>query len=107
MKKLFLFLFLSIYSLSLTAQDNGAQFSVGTNLVGYANLVTINAEVGMSVAKKWSVLVHGKYNPFVFSEGEQKQMQHKQITAGAGIRFWPWHVNSGWFVGLGGAIYGV
>lgn len=75
----------------------GQKFSVNTNLAGYANLGTLNAEVSYGVARKWTVNVGAKYNPFSF-EGKNGEFRNKQQTYAAGMRFWPWHIYSGWWV---------
>ncbi len=91
----------------LLAQD----FSLSTNIIDYLNFGTINGEVGLSISQKWSLSLSGKYNPFTFtnknkrlSNGYNKQKQSKQLSFSAGGRYWPWYVNSGWFI-LGEAGY--
>lgn len=71
------------------------RFAVSTNLAGYANLGTLNAELAYSFARRWTVNAGVKYNPWTFiSSG--RQFQNRQQSYSAGARFWPWHVYSGW-----------
>lgn len=78
----------------------GQKFYVGTNSLGYANFLTINAEFGMAVAKNWTIMLNGKYNPFTYNAGEASgQLQNKQMTVSAGARYWPFYVYSGFFYG--------
>lgn len=77
------------------------KWSVGTNLLGYANFLTINAEATVSVHRNWSVGLMGEYNPFYFptKSNESGQLQNKTITVSAGARYWPFYVHSGFFYG--------
>lgn len=82
---------------ALSVIDARAQNTyVATNCLDYLYLVTFNAEFGVNVSSKWSVYLKGKYNPFSFNFG--KRIQHKQATVAAGVKYWFWYTNSGWFV---------
>lgn len=74
------------------------EWSVSTNLLGYVNLGTLNAEVSYAAAQRVSVTASVKYNPFTYRRGTAKQFQNRQQTYAAGIRWWPWHSLSGWWV---------
>lgn len=76
---------------------NAQKFSVSTNAVGYMNLGTLNAEGSWAFARQWSLTAGARYNPFTFSIAG-KQVQNRQRAFSAGVRFWPWHVYSGWWV---------
>ena len=59
---------------------NAQKASLSTDLLGYANFV--------------------KYNPFTFDLGEGKEdARNRQQTYLAGVRWWPWNVYSGWWLG--------
>lgn len=75
----------------------GQKFSVNSNLAGWANLGTMNAELSYGVARKWTLTLGAKYNPFSF-EGRNGEYRNRQQTYSAGMRFWPWHVYSGWWI---------
>lgn len=75
------------------------QITLGTNALGYAAFLTLNAEMSISVHKNWTVHIQGKLNPFTFNKNQPSQLQSRQATLAVGGRWWPWHVNSGWFVG--------
>lgn len=84
----------------LSTFSHAQKYSVGTNSLGYANLLTINAEFGLAVARNWSLSLGGKYNPFIFNaNSEGGQFQNKQMTLSAGARYWPFYVYSGFFYG--------
>ncbi|MEG2471412.1 MAG: DUF3575 domain-containing protein [Bacteroidales bacterium] len=75
------------------------QVTLGTNVLGYADFLTINAEAGISIHRKWTITLQGKFNPFTYNKGKDNQLQNRQAALACGVRFWPWHVNSGWFFG--------
>ena len=87
--------------LLVAVQEAGAQESVAgkgsisTNVVGYANLLTLNAEGSVPVSRRWTVNAGLKYNPFAF--GKEK-FRNKQQAYYAGMRYWPWHSYSGWWM---------
>lgn len=73
--------------------------SVGTNLIQYANYGTLNAEASVGVARHWSVGAAARYNPFSFNGGSGGQgLQNKQQAYALGVRYWPWHIYSGWWL---------
>lgn len=80
----------------------GQRFSISTNTLELLNLGTINSELGLSIAQSWSIYLQGRYNPFTF-KNRSGQMQSRQFNLSAGVRYWPWHANAGWFImGEGG-----
>ena len=42
--------------------------SISTNVAGYANLLTLNAEASVPVARHWTLNAGAKYNPFSFGK---------------------------------------
>ncbi len=79
---------------------SGAQkLSFSTDLLGCAFLGTLNAEVSVAVTRKWSVLASARYNPFTFRKDDpDRQFQMRQQSYAAGVRMWPWHTGSGWWL---------
>ena len=76
------------------AQESAAgKGSISTNVAGYANLLTLNAEGSVPVSRRWTVNAGLKYNPFAF--GKEK-FRNRQQAYYAGMRYWPWHSYSGW-----------
>ena len=47
------------------------------------------------VSRRWTVNAGLKYNPFAF--GKEK-FRNKQQAYYAGMRYWPWHSYSGWWM---------
>jgi len=76
----------------------GAQeFSLATNILDYANMGTLNADASYGFSRHWSATASLKYNPFSFGEGVQEK-RNRQLSCAAGLRYWPWHVFSGWWL---------
>lgn len=73
------------------------ELSVATNLADYLNFGTLNLEASYGFARHWSAEAAAKYNPFTFGSG-QDEMQHRQRSFSAGVRYWPWHIYSGWWI---------
>lgn len=103
--RLFGFIPFFILLLLLPFNTRSQEVSISTNLIGYINFGTINGEFGLSLAPKWSVYFQGRYNPFTFKNrkrtmpnGYPFQMQNRHVSAAAGVKYWFWHVNSGWFL---------
>ena len=95
MKRTLLILIAAI-SLSLTA--SAQDWSVATNLVDYVSLGTINAEASVAAGRHISINASARVNPWTFLLGDPgKQMQNRHQTYAAGIRYWPWHIYSGWW----------
>ena len=74
--------------------------SLSTNVLGLANLGTMNMEASWGFSRHWSANVGVRYNPFTFPgrEGIADTMQARQRTVAVGGRFWPWHIHSGWWL---------
>ena len=79
----------------------GQRWSIATNLLDYADFLTLNAEAGVSVHRHWSVSVKGRYNPFSFptSLNEAGRIQNRTGSVSAGFKYWPFFVYSGLYYG--------
>lgn len=96
MKRILLSLFLLGAALPLAAQ----RFSVGTNAVDWLSLGTLNLEASAAVSQRYSIHVGAELNPWTFAAGNpEKQLQMRQNSYWGGLRLWPWHVYSGWWMG--------
>lgn len=92
MKRL-LIIFL-LFSFVLPSQSQ--ELALSTNFVDYANFGTLNLEASYGVSKNWSISAGTKYNPFNYRvKGEV--VQNRQRSFSAGVRYWPWHIYSGWW----------
>ena len=83
-----------------TASGNLSRWCVSTNLVDWAWFGTINGEAQFSVSRRLSLDANAKYNNWTFKNDIiTERMRTAQRTFAAGLRFWPWYVYSGWWVG--------
>lgn len=100
MKKLFLIVLpLVAFCHASAAQE----VSISTNAVDYANLGTLNVEASYALARHWCMTAGLKYNPFTWrADNESGIMQNRQAVYAAGVRYWPWHVYSGWWMAAKG-----
>lgn len=77
------------------------RFSIGTNIADVLTFGTLEVEGSAAVAKKVSVHAGAEFNPWTYRAGDQeKQLQVRQASYWAGVRYWPWHIYSGWWVGV-------
>ena len=96
MKRAFLIL---VAGLSLSIAASAQDWSVATNLVDYVSLGTLNAEASVAASRHISVGISARVNPWTFHKGDPaRQMQNRNQTYAAGIRYWPWHIYSGWWI---------
>ena len=86
----------SLFLLCLGAKAQ--QWALQTNLVDYANFGTLNIEGAVAFDQHWSAMATAKLNPFLFKYKGEPVSARQQVLA-AGVRWWPWHVYSGWWVG--------
>ena len=86
--------------ISLSAQRVN-NIAVGTNLIGWGNLITINAEFSYPVTRNYTAHLKLKINPWTFNKGDVSQLQSRQFSVAAGVRRWSWYANAGWFYGGG------
>ena len=97
MKKILLLMtFIALISSRASAQN----WSISTNLVDYVSLGTLNMEGSFAPGRHISVNASVRVNPWTYHKGDQqKQMQNRHQTYAAGLRYWPWHIYSGWWMG--------
>lgn len=93
MKTFWMTLLLAAVCLEGAAQD----WSLSTNAADYADFGTLNAEMGYGFSRHWNASAGVRYNPFTFRSGGGP-MQNRQRTFSAGLRYWPWHIYSGWWL---------
>lgn len=84
--------------------------AVSTNVVDWADFLTMNVEAGIPLAKHFSVHAQVRVNPWVWGlkEGEASYddivdlekagFLKKKTQVGLSVRYWPWYVFSGIWV---------
>ena len=99
MKKLYTFFIVSVL-MFLCHSANAQRYSVGTNAVDWLTFATINVEASIAVSQHYSIHVGSELNPWTWRSGDQeRQLQVRQNSYWGGVRYWPWHVYSGWWGG--------
>lgn len=89
------------FSQELNAQK--VKFAISTNALDWANFGTANLELGVGITQHFSLQAVAKYNPWEFTAKKpQIPVRYNQMTFGAGVRWWPWYVFSGWWIGAKG-----
>ena len=84
--------------LTLPFSVKAGRFALSTNLLGYAELGTMNIDASYAVSRRWSVTAGARYNPFTYNKGDaDRQFQYRQQSYSIGARMWPWHIWSGWW----------
>lgn len=86
-----------VLAMALCLPAAAQEASVATNLADYLNFGTLNMEASYGFARHWSADAVVKYNPFTFGS-DQGEMQNRQRSVSAGVRYWPWHIFSGWWI---------
>lgn len=82
-----------------TVQLRAQHFSLSSNILDYLCLGTLNMDASCSVSRNWSLTAGVRYNPFTFRSGDpDRQYQYRQQSYSLGVRMWPWHTMSGWWV---------
>lgn len=76
--------------------------TISTNALDYVNLGALNAEVGIATGRHISIAAGAIYNPWTWGNAERGELQNKQRTFSAGLRWWPWNIWSGWWMSLKG-----
>lgn len=94
MKKVLLVLMFTFAGCFLASAQ---KVTLGTNVIQWADLGSINLEGSLAVSQHVSLHMGGRYNPFYFQRGTENQFQNRKRGAWMGTRFWTWYVNSGWF----------
>ena len=85
---------LLVFAVSASAQ----KWSVSTNIMDYVSLGTLNAEGSVATGRHITLNASARVNPWTFFEGDNgRQMQNRHQTYAAGVRYWPWHIYSGWW----------
>ena len=72
-------------------------WAVSTNVLGYADFGTINAEVQYALNRHFSLSSQAKVNAWVYGKDPDKELMNKKSVVSLGVKYWPWYVYSGWW----------
>ena len=87
----------AIASFGFSETADAQQVSIGTNTLDWANHGTASLAVNVSVGPHMTIGANGRYNPWFFNKGTSDQVNHALRAASLDVRYWPWHVYSGWW----------
>ena len=84
-------------------------WAVALNTADAVELGTIGLEGSAAVGQHWSIHAGAKFNPWTFGKASKRdalfqepnpdQKQNRKQVYAAGVRWWPWNVYSGWWIG--------
>lgn len=75
------------------------KWAVSTNALSWAGLGTINAETSVSVHQHFSINAGFVANPWQMNTPTYVNLKNRQYGGYVGMKYWPWHVYSEWWVG--------
>ena len=79
----------------------GAQnWAVSTNALSWINIGTINAEASLGVSQHVSLNAGFTANPWQMNTQTYVNLKNRQYGGYVGMKYWPWHVYSEWWVGV-------
>ena len=86
-------------AMAASAQEMG----ISTNVVDYLTAGSLNVEASYGFARHWSVSAGGKYSPLpsgksILPASDDTALLRQRLF-NAGLRWWPWHIYSGWWMG--------
>ena len=93
--------FLATMALSSGGTAAAQSYSLGTNVVEWANLGTVNAEAGVALARRASLHAGVRYNPWTFRKGNpedrftdpdgdsERQFENRKRAFSLSVRYWP------------------
>lgn len=95
-------IFVLMFVLLVPCREARAQrFALSTNVVDWATFGTVNIEGAFGLNRGFSFHLGVEYNPWTFAKHvEGRQFQLRQTTVEGSIRWWPWYVFSGWWIGM-------
>lgn len=76
------------------------KWAVSTNALSWANLATVNAEGSVSVHKHFTFNTGFTVNPWQMTTNTYVNLKNRQYGGYVGMKYWPWHVYSEWWVGI-------
>ena len=76
------------------------RLTIGTDAAEWLGFGTMNLDASAAVSRNISLHVGASLNPWTFKEGKpDEQFQMRRLSYNAGLRWWPWHIYSGWWAG--------
>lgn len=97
------FIIILSFFLSCAAPLGAQRFALGTSLSDMASLGTMEMQASLSVQRYITIHAGAGLNPWTFRGGDTaRQFEMRSNSYWAGVRYWPWHVYSGWWTSVEG-----
>lgn len=78
-------------------KDNEARYiAFGFNAFDVINLVTLNVSADINLTKHMALGLVGKFNPWVFNKGTDKEKFDNKRMVYLNTKFYPWYIYDGW-----------
>ena len=75
------------------------KIAVSSNVLTWVNFGTINADASLSVSRHLTCHAGVNVNPWKFTSPTFMDLKNNQYGGFLGVRYWPWHVYSEWWLG--------
>ncbi len=99
MKRIAAILILSLACLTYPRPACAQRVGAAVNVADVLYYGTLNAEAGIAVSRHTTLHAGFLYNPWQWGgDVPQTELHRRQRSARAGVRIWPWHVWSGWWL---------
>ena len=92
-------LILAILFIGLPVVTNAQKWAISTNALSWASLGTVNVEGAYSINQHFSLNAGVAYNPWDVFSPTNLVMRNNQLGGFLGVKYWPWHVYSEWWIG--------
>lgn len=87
---------------TLKADSGISRFAISTNVVDWGWFLSPNLEIQYAVGRHVSLDASAIYNGWTYNNSDmQKRNRQCRQEYSLGMRWWPWYVYSGWWVGAG------
>lgn len=77
------------------SDDRARYLAISTNILGYADLLTLNLEFQYAVDRHWTLAMQGKSNNLILKNNGSDQIMDRKSVASLGTKYWPWYVYCG------------
>ena len=99
-KYILTYVIITLLFVCLPNASRAQRWAVSTNALQWAALGSINAEGGYSISQNFSLSAGVAVNPWLVNSPTFVKMRNNQYGGYVGVKYWPWHVYSEWWIGV-------